>query len=450
MLVDDVFYVFGGRDVNGNDLGDLAAFRMTNHRWYMFQNMGPAPTPRSGHAMVAAHGKVFVVGGEANSASANAKDDPSLLHVLDTTKIKYPPDTQPPRQLRNKTSEQLLRDGTPPRPAHPADSPQLKKVGMTGSASIDSLARAASPPVASQPPALAPPVQTLNTQPAAPVGIENMNGPIRAPNGPPQRPKREGDDEFRRAMSPTNGGPSSPSQAGYRVTSPSANGPSSPPGQGKIGFNAAALGARSPSPRLRNIDLNISNGSSDRQAPPPDAFYYGRSPTANNLSPRPSSTGTAAELLKELKAKDAEVDAGKKREAALRVIIGQSAGRDFSSEDAVDLPNGEGDEGVIRKLADALIRLKEEKAALQVCPALTKWHDSDDCRAISHYRSGQQRIEPLNRNDCDAVLCRKPRSTAPKSRHSSLDLPWMAAWRRSVSWSWSGTLLSSSRTAQRA
>jgi hypothetical protein len=60
---------------------------MVDQRWYMFQNMGPAPTPRSGHAMVAAHGKVFVVGGEANASSAAGRDDPSLIHILDSCKF---------------------------------------------------------------------------------------------------------------------------------------------------------------------------------------------------------------------------------------------------------------------------------------------------------------------------------------------------------------------------
>ena len=102
-VVDDVVYIIGGRDVNGKDLGDLAAFRITSklggpwrpqltsldQRWYMFQNMGPAPSPRSGHAMVAAHGKVFVVGGEANASSAQSRDDPSLVHVLDTSEFEF-------------------------------------------------------------------------------------------------------------------------------------------------------------------------------------------------------------------------------------------------------------------------------------------------------------------------------------------------------------------------
>lgn len=60
----------------------------------MFQNMGPAPTARSGHAMVAAHGKIFVVGGEANASSVVGRDDPSLVHVLDTSESSL-------RELRN-------------------------------------------------------------------------------------------------------------------------------------------------------------------------------------------------------------------------------------------------------------------------------------------------------------------------------------------------------------
>jgi hypothetical protein len=50
----------------------------------MFQNMGPAPTARSGHALVAAHGKIYVLGGEANASSGQARDDPSIIHILDT------------------------------------------------------------------------------------------------------------------------------------------------------------------------------------------------------------------------------------------------------------------------------------------------------------------------------------------------------------------------------
>jgi hypothetical protein len=39
--------------------------------------------------MVAAHGKILVIGGEANASSAQSKDDPALIHVLDTGKPCY-------------------------------------------------------------------------------------------------------------------------------------------------------------------------------------------------------------------------------------------------------------------------------------------------------------------------------------------------------------------------
>ncbi|SPO41478.1 related to KEL1 - involved in cell fusion and morphology [Pseudozyma flocculosa] len=90
-LVDDVMYIFGGRGVDGKDLGDLASFKISNQRWYMFANMGPSPTGRSGHALAAYQNKVVVLGGESFNAGVKP-DDPSMIHVLDTAKIKYPPD----------------------------------------------------------------------------------------------------------------------------------------------------------------------------------------------------------------------------------------------------------------------------------------------------------------------------------------------------------------------
>ena len=50
----------------------------------MFQKMGPAPSGRSGHAMVACGAKIFVLGGESNTASS-VGTDPNNVHVLDTS-----------------------------------------------------------------------------------------------------------------------------------------------------------------------------------------------------------------------------------------------------------------------------------------------------------------------------------------------------------------------------
>ena len=92
-LVNDVMYIFGGRTEEGTDLGDLAAFRITSRRWYTFQNMGPAPSPRSGHSMTAYGKQIVVLAGEPSSAPRDPSEL-SLVYVLDTAKIRYPNDQQ--------------------------------------------------------------------------------------------------------------------------------------------------------------------------------------------------------------------------------------------------------------------------------------------------------------------------------------------------------------------
>ncbi len=96
-LVNDVMYVFGGHGIDGYDLSDLIAFELSSkqigmlkmhalfvhmrhlaQQWYMFQNMGPSPSRRLGHAM-ASHGTwIFVVGGE---SSGSLEKDPCTRSV---------------------------------------------------------------------------------------------------------------------------------------------------------------------------------------------------------------------------------------------------------------------------------------------------------------------------------------------------------------------------------
>jgi hypothetical protein len=47
----------------------------------MFQNMGPSPSGRSGHAMASAGTKVYVLGG----FSSSKEEDATTIHVLDTS-----------------------------------------------------------------------------------------------------------------------------------------------------------------------------------------------------------------------------------------------------------------------------------------------------------------------------------------------------------------------------
>lgn len=96
-IVGDVMYIFGGRTEEGTDLGDLAAFRLSTRRWYTFQNMGPSPSPRSGHSMTA-HGKqIVVLAGEPSSAPRDP-GELSMVYILDTSKIKWTHDQPPPNK----------------------------------------------------------------------------------------------------------------------------------------------------------------------------------------------------------------------------------------------------------------------------------------------------------------------------------------------------------------
>ena len=116
-LVNDVMYIFGGRTEEGTDLGDLAAFRISSKRWYTFQNMGPSPSPRSGHSMTA-HGKqIIVLAGEPSSAPRDA-GELSMVYVLDTGKIRYPNDAPAATDHARQPSSPTRRPSTEARNAN--------------------------------------------------------------------------------------------------------------------------------------------------------------------------------------------------------------------------------------------------------------------------------------------------------------------------------------------
>ncbi|KAI9057729.1 galactose oxidase [Trametes sanguinea] len=83
-VVGDVVYIFGGRGVDGANIGQLAAFRIPNQRWYTFQNMGPEPAPRSGHGMVAVGSKIYVLGGVSEDDLDGTGANANVAHVLET------------------------------------------------------------------------------------------------------------------------------------------------------------------------------------------------------------------------------------------------------------------------------------------------------------------------------------------------------------------------------
>ncbi|GAP87221.1 putative kelch domain-containing protein [Rosellinia necatrix] len=180
-LIEDVMYIFGGRTEEGADLGDLAAFRISSRRWYTFQNMGPTPSPRSGHSMTAVGKSIVVVGGEPSSAT-NQVNDLSLVYVLDTTKIRYPNDaqiqsnTQKLQQARRPSGESATARGPPSREGSNGPDPKRLPGGPTSPTS-----RGASGADMSGPPPVSNGIAKL---PRA--GASTPSGP--PPQGQPPRP----------------------------------------------------------------------------------------------------------------------------------------------------------------------------------------------------------------------------------------------------------------------
>ncbi len=213
-LVNDTMYIFGGRTQEGVDLGDLAAFRISSRRWYMFQNMGHSPSARSGHSMTAFGKHIITLAGEPSS-SASDRNELSMAYILDTSKIRYPPnETAPPQQAQGaprKTSggdrpvppplkgpENLMRESMLPGP--PGRSPDPLGNGMVaGGSRLPRASQAApsGPPPLQQPPQ--PRINGINTQPNAnprsktPTKNDRAFGPMMDPRAAPtnERPSME-------------------------------------------------------------------------------------------------------------------------------------------------------------------------------------------------------------------------------------------------------------------
>ena len=166
-LVNDTMYIFGGRTQEGLDLGDLAAFRISSRRWYMFQNMGHSPSARSGHSMTALGKHVVVLAGEPSSSVAD-RNELSLGYILDTSKIRYPPsESAPPQQTQNaprklsgadKTTNLAGKAAPPPTKEGVLSAPQPARAP-------DAAVGSRLPRAATQQPPGPPPLQQLPQQP---------------------------------------------------------------------------------------------------------------------------------------------------------------------------------------------------------------------------------------------------------------------------------------------
>ncbi|KAF7981180.1 hypothetical protein HWV62_34967 [Athelia sp. TMB] len=349
-LVDDVVYVFGGRGVDGKDLNDLAAFKLTNQRWYMFQNMGPAPSGRSGHAMASTGTRVFVLGGE--SFTPAKQEDHGIVNVLDTKHIKYP-DTSKAAAASSKTN---------PAAGGPSSSPQNSSVingerAMSPNSGDPQDPRRAISPTGGK---------KLNGVTVQPFPVNGIGG------GKPRRPRRD-DDEPLLGTDDGHGTDATGSDSAHRAPSPEqapraksptnrALSPSSQQGHDDVRHQAsiaARLQARSPSPVV------------DRSKPPTDAFHSGvRSPATNGFGSghvgHVGSTGNiTADLIRDLKTREAEIDTMKSRELWMKAALSKAARSGFIYEDK---ETAEGDLELSedsREVAELVLNFKQFKASIQ-------------------------------------------------------------------------------------
>ncbi|KAG8897408.1 Negative regulator of mitotic exit [Tulasnella sp. 408] len=85
----DVVYVFEERGLGGKTLSNLAALKVSDSRWYMFQDMGPPPSGPLGHVMHTSGSQVFVLASKP-FAVGGPDVEPDIIQVLDARHIKYP------------------------------------------------------------------------------------------------------------------------------------------------------------------------------------------------------------------------------------------------------------------------------------------------------------------------------------------------------------------------
>lgn len=329
-LVDDVMYIFGGRGVDGKELGDLASLKLSSQRWYMFANMGPAPSPRSGHILTTYMNKVIVLGGGA-FAGPSRPDDPTVVYVLDTTKIKYPPDS---KVNSRKTSLQTNGPPTSPDGARTTSPDQIT--------SADSANRAASPLQ----------LQQRNVSAAnAPNGLVGMmqqaagNGQ-RSVSAPQQQQPSGVTGSPQRAISPTNPGLRDQRAAYQRGPGgqPGPNGPQraiSPSGQQPAPYGGprsqrsienmrgGAISPTSGAPGM--VPQRSINGTLDNAAVIQDGFHYGRNASVPNAVGSPTTQSGRGEL-----------EAMRKREAWMKAALELAYKKGFVAPDEIELPGGAG------------------------------------------------------------------------------------------------------------
>lgn len=324
----------------------------------MFANMGPSPSPRSGHALTTHQNKVLVLGGE-NFTAGNKPDDPTVVSVLDTAKIKYPPDSGSKTPSTRKSNVPGGSSNTPTgtRAMSPVSEDQARRaasptqrgmaqpanglVGMMQNGSQQpqsqsqiqqqgssiSKAPGSTVPSGMEPPAraMSPTQVTVAQQRAAVLQGGSQNGlPPSNSNGQASISSVQAQAQAQRAVSPPSGG------SGMTYTGPRSQrslenlraGAASPPG-GPVGAMPRGIN--------ETLERNASPASSIPA--PGDAFHYGR-----NASP--PTTNAVNGYSKSNLAPSAELEAMRKRETWMKTALSMAQKQGFVTPEQLSLPDG--------------------------------------------------------------------------------------------------------------
>ncbi|KAK9367673.1 hypothetical protein V1509DRAFT_625899 [Lipomyces kononenkoae] len=169
-IVGNIMYIFGGRLSDGTHVRNLASLKLTTNRWYTFQNMGKAPSARSGHTMSVVGSKIFTMGGQ---GAPGSPEDHSIAFVLDTGRIRYPAEekeqTEVERPITKPTSTPRENGQRTP------NTPQHERLGINAG-SHKASPRQIERPFASES-HRASPQQKVTAKP-----IQFPHPPIRSPN----------------------------------------------------------------------------------------------------------------------------------------------------------------------------------------------------------------------------------------------------------------------------
>ncbi|KAK7695003.1 hypothetical protein QCA50_002191 [Cerrena zonata] len=156
----------------------------------------------------------------------------------------------------------------------------------------------------------------------------------------------------------------SPDQRARSPNAFSSNRAASPPGE-NYGQSLGMAGAAA-------MNMNGVNGTVGRAASPQGTYYAQSTPSAapngyTHGGTKGGSTGNVAgDLLRELRDKDVEVEAMKKKEAWMKAALAKATRSGFVYADPDELgPNAEDDDIDGRKISEMVINLKHLKAKLQ-------------------------------------------------------------------------------------